>query len=114
MRAMSFMLTTEQMRNRTKTVTRRLGWNSLKRGDRLIAAVKCQGLGKGGKRQDICVVEVVAATVEVLLEITKEDVVREGFPEMSPADFIAMFCKHMKCDQTTLVNRIEFKFVEPA
>ena len=49
MRAMSFMLTTEQMRNRSKSVTRRLGWNTLKPGDRIIAAVKCQGLGKGGK-----------------------------------------------------------------
>lgn len=112
MRAMSFMLTTEQMRNRTKTVTRRLGWNKLKHGDRLIAAVKCQGIKRGEKREDLCVIEVVAVTVEVLLEITQADCAREGFPEMSPAEFVAMFCKHMKCDPTTLVNRIEFKYVE--
>lgn len=30
---MSFMLTTERVRNKTKTVTRRLGWQNLKRGE---------------------------------------------------------------------------------
>lgn len=114
MRAMSFMLTTEQIRNRSKTVTRRLGWNTLKHGDRLIAAVKCQGIKKGEKREDICVIEVVSLRVEVLLEITQADCASEGFPNLSPPEFVAMFCAHMKCDPTTLVNRIEFKFVEVA
>jgi len=123
MRAMSFMLTTEQMRNRTKTVTRRLGWNHLKPGDRIIAAVKCQGLGKGGKREDICVIEVVSMRKEPLNRLQKDmkygfsETTLEGFPEGSPkhwpSEFVSMFCDSMKCDPDAIVNRIEFKYVEP-
>ena len=50
-RNMSFSLTTDQVRNRTKTVTRRLGWWKNKHGKRLLqvgdivnACVKCMGL----------------------------------------------------------------------
>lgn len=49
MRNMSFMLTTAQIRDRSKTVTRRLGWWNLRVGDVVMACEKCQGLGKGGK-----------------------------------------------------------------
>jgi hypothetical protein len=48
-RYISFMLTQPQIRARTKTVTRRMGWKDLKPGTLLMAAEKCQGLGKGGK-----------------------------------------------------------------
>ena len=44
---MSFALTTEQVRNRTKTVTRRLGWATAKAGDIVQPIVKGQGLKKG-------------------------------------------------------------------
>lgn len=37
-RNMSFSMTTEAVRNRTKTVTRRLGWEFLKPGDILWAS----------------------------------------------------------------------------
>jgi hypothetical protein len=46
-RNMSFMLTTEQVRNQTKDVTRRLKWLFLKSGDILNAVVKGIGLKKG-------------------------------------------------------------------
>ncbi len=46
---MSFRLTAEQMRARTKTVTRRLGWSSLKPGDIVQPVEKAQGLRKGEK-----------------------------------------------------------------
>jgi len=49
MRNMSFFLTTDQIRNKTKTVTRRDGWLFLKPGDIVQACVKCQGLKKGEK-----------------------------------------------------------------
>ena len=39
-RNMSFMITKEQVRNRTKTVTRRLGWAFLKPGDIVNAVEK--------------------------------------------------------------------------
>ena len=47
MRNMSFAKTTVQIRNQTKTVTRRKGWKYLKVGDILQPIVKGQGLKKG-------------------------------------------------------------------
>jgi len=114
MRNMSFMLTTQQVRDRKKTVTRRIGWWFLKPGDRLMACVKCQGLGKGGKIEKLCEIEVVSVHGEELKWIEPEDVAREGFPGMTPYGFIKMFCHHMKCDPGMVVNRIEFKYVEAA
>lgn len=43
MRNMSFSLTTDQIRGRTKTVTRRLGWRFLQSGDQVQACVKSRG-----------------------------------------------------------------------
>jgi len=43
MRLISFMLTERQIRERTKTQTRRLGWKTVKVGDRLRGVLKCQG-----------------------------------------------------------------------
>jgi hypothetical protein len=48
-RNISFMLTTRQVCDRIKTVTRRNGWLFAKPGDLLCAVEKSQGLGKGGK-----------------------------------------------------------------
>lgn len=47
MRHMSFALTTEQVRARTKTVTRRVRWLFAKPGDIVQPVVKGQGLKKG-------------------------------------------------------------------
>lgn len=113
-RNMSFMLTTEQVRNRTKTVTRRLGWNFLKPGDVLNACVKCQGLGKGGKIERICQIRVVSNLPSTLYNITKGDVKKEGFPGMTPVQFARMFCEHMGGAVDQQVNRIEFEYLPPA
>lgn len=109
---MSFMLTTAQMYARTKTVTRRLGWDDLKPGDRVMACEKCQGLGKGGTVTRIVVIEIVSNSKSVLCWISKEDVVKEGFPGMRPAQFVRMFVAANKCAPDEVVNRIEFKYVE--
>lgn len=53
MRHMSFALTTDQIRNQTKTVTRRHGWLFLKAGDVVQPVVKAQGLKKGERLQTI-------------------------------------------------------------
>ncbi len=95
-RNMSFSLTTEQVRNRQKTVTRRLGWRFLKPGDVLNACVKCMGLKKGEKIERICRIRVVDVMFEPLCFITLGDVIREGFPDWGPQDFIQMFCRHNK------------------
>lgn len=112
MRHMSFFLTTEQVRNRTKTVTRRAGWWDVRRGEVIAACVKCQGLKKGEKVELIATIRVCDTTPGHLDEITPEDVVREGFPQMSCDEFIAMFCRtHKGATPTTVVNRIEFEYV---
>ena len=50
-RNMSFAMTTEQVRNQTKTVTRRQGWRFLNAGDILQPVVKGMGLKKGEKKE---------------------------------------------------------------
>lgn len=110
-RNMSFMLTVEQIRNQTKTVTRRQGWTFLKKGDILNACVKCMGLKKGEKVEKICQIKVKSVRRERILSITKEDCILEGFPDYSIDDFIDMYCTHNKVGWTDLCTRIEFEYV---
>jgi len=110
-RNMSFMLTKEQIKNRTKTVTRRLGWWFLKPGDILNACEKCQGLKKGEKVIRICQLIVVSTRKEPLVKITHAECFREGFPGMKPSEFIQMFRREMKCNLRAEPNRIEFRYV---
>ena len=109
---MSFMLTTEQYRNRTKTVTRRDGWLFAKVGMQTMGCEKCQGLGKGGKIVRMHANEFVDVRRERLCDITQDDVVREGFPDMTPAEFVVMYCKHNGGPPDKIVTRIEFKHLE--
>jgi len=92
-------------------VTRRFGWWFLKEGEVLNGVVKGQGLRKGEKIERLGKIKVVSLRGEPLKLITADDVVREGFPRMTPAEFIRMFCKTMGCDPETMVNRIEFEYV---
>lgn len=112
MRNMSFAMTTEQVIDRTKTVTRRFGWWFLKPGDRVRAVKKAMGLKKGEKIESLCVIEIVSVRAEALCDITQEDCIKEGFGEMTPDEFVAMLCDHYKSvDKQSIVNRIEFKYV---
>lgn len=117
MRNMSFSLTTPQIRARSKTVTRRMGWGFLKPGDRLCAIVKGQGLKKGEKVERLCIIEVVSNRSEPLCQLTNvplygvSELFREGFPNMMPHEFVDMFCKANACKAWHTVNRIEFKYV---
>lgn len=108
MRNMSFMLTTQQILDETKFVTRRLGWWFLKPFDVVMACEKCQGLKKGEKINKLKKITIMKTGPEKLCDITRRDVWLEGFPEMSTQEFIVMFCKEMKCNALTIVNRIEF------
>ena len=117
MRNMSFSLTTEQVRNRTKTVTRRLGWNFLKVGDILNACVKCQGLKKGERVEKICQIRVVSTRRERLFDIVtaigdERELRKEGFPNLSSRDFVDMFCEANNCERDQVVNRIEFEYLK--
>lgn len=110
-RNMSFALTTKQIRERTKTVTRRKGWEFLKVGDKLNACVRCMGLKKGEKPERLALLEVVSVRREPLHAIDDGDVWREGF-NMPAHEFVEMFCQNMGGDRNQTVTRIEFKYLE--
>lgn len=118
MRNMSFILTVPQIRAGTKTVTRRLNWGKLKRGDRLMACVKCRGLKKGECVDKIRAIEIVSARWETMGALLfapvygAKEVVREGFPKMTPEEFVQFFFRtHKGCDSETKIRRIEFRYV---
>jgi len=113
MRRMSFMLTTQQMYTRTKTVTRRMGWKFLKAGDIVLAVEKGMGLKRGEKSVPIYPIEIISVKEEPLVLITPSEVVREGFPDKTISWFVQMFCEsHKGCTPFSLVNRIEFREVQ--
>lgn len=109
MRNISFALTEKQFLDGTKDVTRRLGWKNLKPGDRLMAVRKGMGLKPGEKVVRLGEIEVVSVSREPVGLIEESDVIREGFPDLKPSEFTAMFCQHMKCTEWEMVTRIEFK-----
>lgn len=113
MRNMSFTLTTAQIRNRSKTVTRRRGWRKLRVGERVCACVKCQGLRPGERIERLATLEIVSVRRERLNAITARDVELEGFG-CSPAEFVAMYCQHMGGRPTQTVTRIEFRYITGA
>ena len=113
MRHMSFALTTAQVREQTKTVTRRLGWANAAPGMLVQPIVKGQGLKKGERVEKIGgPILIVDVRREELSAITPCDVAREGFAGMAPLEFAAMFCQHNGCDLTDRITRIEFEYVE--
>jgi len=105
------MLTTVQIKNKSKTVTRRLGWWFLNPGDIINACEKCQGLKKGEKIKKLCQIRIVHTRKVLLCNMEPLDYVKEGFPQLDNDEFIKMFMKEMKCDYTAFVNRIAFEYV---
>jgi hypothetical protein len=104
-RRMSFSKTLEQMRARTKTVTRREGWRDAQRGERITAVEKGMGIKAGERQVVIHDIEVLHVRRERLGDITPEDVEREGFPGWTPAQFIEFYGKPAEHP----VTRIEFR-----
>jgi hypothetical protein len=122
MRNMSFGLTTTQIMDGTKDVTRRLGWEFLKPGDLLRPVRKCMGL-KPGERLDVLrdpirVVSVRREQLRMLSDDTEygfEEVRREGFgdhPDLHwPIVWVDWFCaSHKGCTRDTIITRIEFVY----
>lgn len=111
-RRMSCSMTIDAVKSRTKTVTRRHvdTWVNLKAGDRLTLIEKGMGLARGERQVVLAEVEVVDVRVEALglvhhcfayytchLEVT-----REGLPNMTPTEFIAMWLRsHGYQDRST-------------
>lgn len=115
MRNMSFALTKEQIKNQTKFVTRRFGWWFLRPGDRVQPVEKCMGFKKGESIVKIGgpieIVDVRAETECADFGVDEEECVLEGFPEMSPEEFIKLLKKLQKNDGDPC-NRIQFKYLQ--
>lgn len=112
MRNMSFDLTTPQFVAKTKTVTRRIGWKFLKPGDLVCGVKKAMGLKKGEQLERLGIIHILSVTAEPLCDITQEDVVKEGFPNWTPEQFIKMLVDHYGISSTQVFNRIEYKYVD--
>lgn len=110
---MSVSLTERSVRDRTKTVTRRLGWRMLKPGDRLTLCRKVMGRRNGEPLVRLAEVVVISAFREPLEVITPGDVAAEGFPGWTPFEFVQFFCStHKGCEPDTEVTRIEWRYVD--
>lgn len=115
MKNVAFSLTTAQIRAKTKDVTRRMSSN-LKPGEHFRAVVKGMGLKKGEKVQPICELICLRNDRQPLWrllsdpEYGREECRREGFPEMTPDQFLAFFCKSHGCEAKAVVHRIEFVY----
>lgn len=116
-RLMSFALTEPQLMDGSKDVTRRCGWEwlveAVQSGPvRLTAVRKAMGLKKGESPVRLKTIEVYEARFEQLDAITPDEVRREGFPGVTPAEFVAFFCAANKCTPNTMVTRIAFRHVD--
>lgn len=117
-RLMSFAATVPQVEDRTKTVTRRLGWKFLKAGDVLWAVDR--NPRNGGDWRKLAMIEVVDVRQEKLWLICeqnrsrnpKDELAKEGFPAMTEVEFLNLFCRINDCLSTDLVTRIEFRYLD--
>lgn len=112
-RLMAVSLTEPQVRTRAKTVTRRTGWRMLRAGDQLTLCRKVMGRRRGEPLERIAAVQVTSVRREPLDAITAADVAAEGFPQMTPAQFVSFFCRtHRGCTPSTEVARIEWRYLD--
>lgn len=118
-RVMSFRLTARQVRDRSKMVTRRFGWPRLKVGQELQAVVQGQGLRKGEHGERLHCIRVRAVRREPLDAIMRlpyaegrAECAREGFPELTPTQFVVMFMRENCCGPGEEVARIEFEYLD--
>ena len=124
-RLMSVAYTEQAVRERRKTVTRRLGWRFLKPGDRLTLCRKVMGRKPDEPLERICEVEVVSVRREPLVAMTDDDVAREGigpfddrFDEWYESDgmppsgsFISWYAQTFDVNPYDDVTRIEWRYL---
>lgn len=115
---MSVALTERAVRDRRKTVTRRLGWRFLRAGDRLTLCRKVMGRKPGEPLVRIAEVEVVSVRREPLGAMTDDDVAREGVDatlevagRTEAEAWISWFAWTMKCSVDDEVTRIEWRYL---
>jgi hypothetical protein len=117
---MSVAFTEQAVRDRTKTVTRRKGWQFAKPGDRITLCRKVMGRKPGEPLERICDVEIVSVRREALSNLAgdwavygRDEIEREGFPGMEPEEFVRRFfidAQGMSVDDE--VTRIEWRYLE--
>lgn len=114
-RLMSVSLTEDQVRARTKDVTRRLGWKYLRQGEVVTLCRKVMGRSRPDGTVEplvrICDVQIVSVRHERLSDITADDVTREGFPDLDVEGFVEFFTGSMRCHRDTVVTRIEWTYL---
>ena len=134
----SFSATTEQVRQHQKHVTRRIDKSlrlaKKKPGDILQGIERGQGIKKGEhvvKLDQIVILEVnrepLRDIITFPIRVTPErfcdyygckclrprEVQLEGFPELTPVQFVETFCKiNPKCTPDTEVTRVLFDYVD--
>jgi hypothetical protein len=117
-RIISFALTTAQFRARTKSVTRRVGWEGLRPGALLCGVVKAQGLRKGEKVERLGLIVVEDVRREPLrrmiddLEYGRRECALEGFEGREPGVFVEDFCRSHHCSEDEPITRIEYGYIE--
>jgi hypothetical protein len=133
MQNISFTATIPQFRARQKHRTRRGNkngptWKNLKPGDVLMGCEQCQGLGKGGKIVRMGPIVILETNIERVDEIIRrparhikpcqimptwwgDETTLEGFPELTPFQFVDMFCEMNDCEPETEINNILFDYL---
>lgn len=117
MRNMSFSMTTQQVRDGSKDITRRDGWRRLPVGALLCAIEKGMGLKRGEQVVRIRVIRVKENRQEPLQALLDdpvygaEEMRREGFPGMDPAEFVGRFRLRGVMPDKPL-SRIVFEYVD--
>tara|TARA_R110000782_G_scaffold259110_2_gene349300 strand:+ start:13482 stop:13832 length:351 start_codon:yes stop_codon:yes gene_type:complete len=106
----SFRDTPSQIRTKTKTVTRRNNWRHAKIGMQL------RGVNRLPTKQNphpktICFVEITAVDLVRVRDIDQADCDAEGFPELDPIEFIALYCTIHKKKPHDWITRIEFEYI---
>jgi hypothetical protein len=121
-RLMSVAFTEDAVRDRTKTVTRRKGWQFAKPGDRLTLCRKVMGRKPGEPLERIVDVEIVSVRRERLGDLADSptiygrlEVALEGFPGMQPAEFVQrFFIDAQRMELEDHVTRIEWRYLDEA
>ena len=113
MRNISFSITKSQFRNRTKHATRRKGWLKVKVGDHLMGVEKGQGIPKGGHVVKLGEIVVTAVSREPLTGVAEPgELALEGFPDMTPAEFVTMYLEANGGAVFQDCTRIAFDYVD--
>lgn len=109
---MSVALTRDPVLAELKDVTRRDGWWFLKVGEIVNLVDRTMGFKPGEHPVRYKTVRIKSTRPEPLNAITQEEVIREGFPHMTPEEFVEFFVKsHKKCWPEKIINRIEWDYI---